>query len=108
MFDVTWTYENWTVNYGFSYFSKTQRIDPAAIALNPDYSDPRFFKYDERFTHDIQVGYELSDNVEIYGGINNFTNQEPDPGSLDQPVSPRGRYYYLGVTVNFDSLGADL
>lgn len=108
VFDVTWVYEDWSVNYGFSYFSKTQRVDPAAIDLNPDYSDPRFFKYDERFTHDIQVAYRLNENVEIYGGVNNFTNQEPDPGSLDQPVSPRGRYYYLGVSVDFDSLGVDL
>lgn len=99
-FDMTWDYHDWQVNYGFSYFSRTQRLDPQLIEQEPDVADPYFFKYSERFTHDIQVVYKATDDISVYAGVNNVFNQEPDVGSLSQPVGALGRFFYFGMSVN--------
>jgi hypothetical protein len=35
----------------------------------------------------------------VYGGINNFTDQQPDRGQIAYPVSPMGRFFYLGLNM---------
>ena len=104
VFDLTWNYKQLSLNYGFSYFDETERFAPQNIANDPDIAPSAYYNYSERFTHDIQARYRLNDNFTLYGGVNNFTNQEPDRGSLDTPVSPLGRFAYVGVTANFDSI----
>ena len=105
LFDMNWTFQDLQIRYGFSYFSKTVRIDPRNFVLNPDYIDPKYSHYSERWVHDVQIAYNLTDNVTLYGGINNFTNQEPDRGSATQPVGALGRFYYVGLSVSLDELG---
>lgn len=98
--DLTWIYGDFTVNYGFNYFSKTERFS-AVRRADPDYVDPQYWYYSARATHDIQARWKVNDVAVIYGGINNFTNQEPDIQDYNYPVSPRGREYYVGVTARF-------
>jgi len=106
-FDMSWDYQKWQVNYGFTYFSRTQRLDPQLIEQDSDAADPYFFKYSERFTHDLQVRYQATDDISVYAGVNNVFNQEPDVASLSQPVGALGRYFYFGMKVDFgaDSIG---
>lgn len=101
VFDITWNYKKLSLNYGFSYFDETERFAPQNIENDPDIVNPKYYNYSERFTHDIQARYQLTENYSIYGGVNNFTNQEPDRGSLDTPVSPLGRFAYIGASANF-------
>lgn len=100
-FDMTWEYHKWQVNYGFTYFSRTQRLDPQLIEQQPDVADPYFFKYSERFTHDLQVRYQATDDLSVYAGVNNMFNQKPDIGSNAEPVGALGRYFYFGMKVDF-------
>lgn len=100
-FDMAWTYHDWEVNYGFTYFSRTQRLDPVLIEQQPDIADPYFFKYSERFTHDIQVRYQASDEIAVFAGVDNVFDQEPDVGSNSQPVGALGRFFYFGMAVDF-------
>lgn len=98
--DLTWIFGDFTVNYGFNYFSKTEAFS-AVRRAKADYVDPRYWYYSARATHDLQARWKVNDIAVIYGGVNNFTNQEPEIQDYNYPVSPRGREYYVGVTARF-------
>ncbi len=53
------------------------------------------------FVHDFNVSYEISDNLSIYGGINNALDRDPFLATLARPVGPRGRFFFLGVQAKF-------
>lgn len=103
--DLTWTRGAVTVNYGLSYFSKTRRFTTEQLRFNPDLSEPRFFKFKERFEHDIQLAVRAGDRFSFYGGVNNFTDQQPDVAALSgTPVSPVGRFFYIGARARLGQL----
>lgn len=114
-FDLTWTKGPLSLNYGLAWQDKTRRFSTEELAANPDLSDPKFFFYKDRWEHDIQVQYQISDNFTFYSGINNFTDQKPARiataptgdiliGQGSYPLSPVGRFYYAGVKAHLDSL----
>ncbi len=97
--DVDWIFHNWDVDYGYAYFSPTRRIGRVTRVSNPNIVDPSLYNYAARREHDIRVGYTIKGKTEIYGGINNFTNQKPELQDFIYPVSPLGRFYYMGIRV---------
>ncbi len=96
--DLTWNRGPLTINYGLAWQGKTQRFTTIQLAANPDITDPKYFNYKERWEHDVQVSYNVGDRFTLYGGINNFTNQQPDLSS-NIPVSAIGRYFFMGAKV---------
>jgi outer membrane receptor protein involved in Fe transport len=102
--NVTWSLDNFSLNYGVVYWSKTRRYTTEALEADPDISDPRYFFYKERWEHDIRAQIEVNDRFTLYGGVNNIFEQEPDIGQLSYPVSGIGRYFYAGAKVSLDSL----
>lgn len=54
---------------------------------------------DPVWVHDLNVSYRYSDDTTIYGGINNLTDEEPFLTNFAFPVSPRGRYMFLGFDI---------
>lgn len=104
-FDLTWTRGPLTLNYGLSWQSKTRRFTTDQLEANPDISDPRFFFFKERWEHDIQASYVVNDDFSIYGGVNNFTDEQPGIAALSgYPVSTVGRYFYVGARVGLDNI----
>lgn len=99
-FDLTWELNSLLVNYGINYFDKTYRYSYQQRRADQDLVAPEYRKYDARFTHDLQVRYELAKGTTVYGGVNNLTNQKPDIGKVFYPVSAVGRYFYIGATFN--------
>ncbi len=97
-FDATWSWRNFIVNYGFTYYEETFRIDPLTLAAEPDFVEEEYRKYSALKRHDLQARWNVDDRVSIYGGVNNITNQEPDRGSFDEPIGPQGRTFYVGAT----------
>lgn len=73
--DVTWNWRNFAVNYGYSFYDETFRIDPVTLAAEPDYVEEQYRMYSARHRHDIQARWNVTDAVTVYGGVNNFTNQ---------------------------------
>ncbi len=53
------------------------------------------------WVHDASARLEVSDNFELYGGINNVTNREPFIASSAYPVSGVGRFYFLGLRARY-------
>jgi iron complex outermembrane receptor protein len=50
------------------------------------------------------VAYDVNDQIAVYAGVNNFTDQQPAPGSESYPVNALGRYFYVGATTKLGSL----
>lgn len=48
--------------------------------------------------HDLSFSYEVSEDVDLYGGVNNVTDEEPFFSENAWPVSPVGRFGFVGVT----------
>lgn len=103
--DVTWRLDNFSVNYGVNYFSKTRRYTTEQIEANPDLVDPQYEFYREKWEHDIQLGWTTEDErFRFYTGVNNIFDRLPDLGSLSYPSSFRGRYIYAGARIAFDRI----
>jgi len=101
-FDTVWTSPDGVLvlNYGYSWFDETERYSQENIEQNPNIVDPDYYYWSARSVHDVQARFNLSERFTMYGGVNNLTDQEPDRGSLNYPVNPQGRYYYIGAQFN--------
>ena len=51
-----------------------------------------------RMIHNINGSWQANDEILVYGGVSNLTDREPYLTEFGYPVSPRGAYFYLGVT----------
>lgn len=100
--NANWRRGPLALNYRFRYQSPLNIFRPEQVAAKPDISD--FLETSALTVHDIQGNYTLNNGLELYGGINNLTKQEPDPSYLNIPVGPRGRVVYLGLSADFQSL----
>jgi iron complex outermembrane recepter protein len=96
---IDWKLDQFTLNYGVTYFSKTRRFTTEQLEANPDLSDPRFFFFKERWEHDIRAAFQLDNGFQFYGGVNNIFDERPSFDSLSYPVSGVGRYFYFGAKV---------
>lgn len=101
--DLTWFYDRLSMNYRWRYRDRIFRdeIDEfdAAAAQGVILFEPA--RTSALSTHDVQIRYELRDGAEIYAGVNNFLDQEPDIGSIGTPVNPVGRFVYGGFSLRF-------
>ncbi|MBI1391866.1 MAG: TonB-dependent receptor plug domain-containing protein [Alphaproteobacteria bacterium] len=52
---------------------------------------------DAVFIHDVNASYQISDQLQVYGGINNVLDRNPFFTEQAYPVSPLGRYFFLGA-----------
>lgn len=96
---VNWSLDNFSLNYGVSYWSKTRRYTTEQLAADPDISDPKYFWMKEKIEHDIRAAVKVSDAFQFYAGVNNLFDTKPEFGELSYPVSGIGRYIYAGVKV---------
>ncbi|WP_137681071.1 TonB-dependent receptor plug domain-containing protein [Aurantiacibacter suaedae] len=104
--DATWSNDNWNVNYGLRYIGKSSRYTNDVIAGNPDIAAPEYIYYDARFIHDARVEYTTSEQrFSIYAGVNNFTNEMPELGSIRAQTGWLGRYFFAGIRIRMDTLG---
>jgi outer membrane receptor protein involved in Fe transport len=55
---------------------------------------------DARLIQDIRGAWQASDALTVYGGVSNLTNRQPYVSEFGYPVSPRGAYFFMGVTYN--------
>jgi outer membrane receptor protein involved in Fe transport len=101
-FDLRWEKGPLTLNYGFNYFSETQRFTLQERQDDPDIAPPEFLNYNARSTHDVQVRYDFGDRLVVYGGVNNLTDQEPDLDQPYYPVGAEGRTFYAGLNARLN------
>ena len=56
---------------------------------------------DETYVHDISVSWFVTDQYQLYGGVNNVSDERPFITELAFPVSPIGRFFFLGLNADF-------
>ena len=97
--DAIWSVGRFAFNYGVNYESSLDIFTDAERAADPDIS--AFLKTKRYINHDVQISYDLNDNFQVYGGVNNIGDRLPDPTFFNTPSGPVGRYFYFGVEANF-------
>ncbi len=104
--DITWTRDNFAINYGLQYVGEQLRFELDEIAGDPDIVDPEFLALDARFVHDLRVQFTTdNERARFYIGVNNLTNELPSRGLDSAPVGWLGRYFFAGVRLTTDQLG---
>ncbi len=110
---ASWEFNDWRVSWRGRFEDNALQFSNAAatdveivdgavvISDNVGLADPSQLTTGSSFEQDVTVSYQAADNFEIYGGVNNLTDREPFLGSLARPVSPRGRFFFLGVSGSF-------
>lgn len=58
-------------------------------------------RVDETFVHDISFNADVTDRLTFYGGVNNLTDKQPFANAASYPVSPVGRFLFLGARARF-------
>ena len=102
-FAPTWSLDALTISYNLRWQNGVRRFSRFDTDGNASFVDPRYFRYKALWQHDIQVQVAATDRFALYGGVNNLADQKPDIGfEANVPVSPLGRYLYVGARVNFD------
>jgi iron complex outermembrane receptor protein len=105
--DASWKHGPLTLAYGLNWFGRTDRWTSETLRGDPDYTDPRYFKFKQKWDHEISFAYDIGDHVNVYGGVNNVFDEKPDfsvqPSGY--PISAMGRYFYAGVRMNFGAAG---
>jgi iron complex outermembrane receptor protein len=96
-FDVTWEIGAWTTHYSFNFTSDQLRYDQVILEGNPDFVAPEYKYLEGLRTHDVQVRYEVNDGLQIYGGVNDFTDQGVAYGAGAFPTDGNGRFFYVGA-----------
>ena len=88
---------SWTTQYlskQLLTYEDGAEIDTAAANFGPSgFTDSR------TFIHDFRGSFTQA-NYAVYGGVNNVTDEEPFISERAYPVSPIGRYYYLGFSMS--------
>ncbi len=102
-FSPTWTLGGFTLNYNLRWVDATYQYDLVTLAAAPDIAAGRYIRVDALWQHDLQAQYQLPSGFAFYGGVTNLTDQKPDPASYgtNTPISPLGRFFYVGAKVNF-------
>ncbi len=98
-FSPTWTIGNVSINYNLRFKDKTLAYDRNTLAASPNIAAPQYIRYNALYQHDVQVRVQVQERFAFYLGVNNLTDQKPDPASFftNQPISPLGRYFYTGA-----------
>ena len=98
--ELSWERGDLFVAFQTTYQSR-QAVDEIEVVLGLNgnqrlYGDNGFF--DAVTIFDINASYTYSDEITIFGGVNNIANEEPFSTQTAWPVGPRGRTVFLGLS----------
>lgn len=112
-FGINWELDRLNVSWRGRYVDSTlqfsnadafdaEEVNGEVVAVPvANLADPSQLYTGSALEQDISVSYEVTDSFQLFGGVNNLTDREPFLGSLARPVSPRGRFFFLGVSGEF-------
>lgn len=101
----------WSFKYDLNYIGRMSISSIEAIRSvqgrppeNPDYATELW--YPNVFYHDIRVGYDFTDGLHVYAGIDNLTDRDPPfgltgTGEGSGMYQNKGRFFYGGMKYSF-------
>lgn len=97
---LTWDWDRlsltWATTYLDSQGLRSVEIEDVGDTGADTYSTVNGLT-EETFIHDISFSFEASDQLNLYGGVNNVFNESPFVTEQAFPVSPVGTYFFLGI-----------
>lgn len=96
---VNWSNGPYSLGYRVQYIGK-QALAGVQIELVDTQFGPAGIA-DEIFVHDVSFGIDVSEDFTLYGGINNLTDEEPYINRVSYPVTPVGRFFFVGARARF-------
>jgi outer membrane receptor protein involved in Fe transport len=97
---ASWNRGALTLNYGVQYIDSTAVASVIQIERIETEFGPEGFA-PEYWIHNIAFNLDATDQITLYGGVNNLTDEEPYLSSSAYPVSGIGRSFFLGITGRF-------
>jgi outer membrane receptor protein involved in Fe transport len=96
---VTWTRGPVSLTYRLQYLGAqtlrgVEREDVGSL-WGPE------AKVGETFVHDIAFNFDVTEQLSFFGGVNNVADKEPFANASSYPVSPVGRFLFLGARARF-------
>lgn len=101
-FSANWARGPLSLNYRLHHQSSLDIFTKEQVERQPDISD--YMKTDRLFVHDVQADYQFNEGIKAYLGVNNLADREPDLTYLNTPIGARGRFFYMGISAEFDSI----
>lgn len=99
-FSPSWDSGALTLSFNLRWQNGVRRFARIDTDNNPTLVDPRYFRYKQLWSHDVQAQVRVDDRFAFYGGVNNLIDQRPDIGfETNLPISPVGRYFYAGARI---------
>ena len=100
---IRWTYDKYSFTWSTLYFGSMI----ASQAQQAGVLDP--YKTGDYFRHDIRGSYKLNDDITFRAGVINLFDKYPPAvpetfsgtGTGSSQYDNRGRYYFIGVNMNF-------
>lgn len=94
-----WKRGKLSVNYQLQYIGN-QGLAPVSIERVDIQFGPSAFA-GETFVHDVAVTLDIDKGKSVYFGVNNLTDVSPYITNSAYPVSPAGRYLFVGARARF-------
>lgn len=98
-FNPTWTLGSLSVAYTLRWQDKQRRFARAITDAQPDYAPANLLRIKSLWQHDVQLRYRVDDAFAVYAGVTNLGDQKPDVDATNRPISPLGRFLYVGASI---------
>ena len=99
---ITADYEGFSLTWGTTYLDsqglRAVEIETVGNTGADTFSTANGLSSDVMI-HDITFSLEATDEINIYGGVNNVFNRQPFVTEQAYPVSPVGTLFFLGATL---------
>lgn len=88
-----------TVNYQMQYIGEQALRDVEIETIDSLYGPAGMA--DATYVHDLAFSWNLNDQYQLFGGVNNLGDEKPYITEFAFPVSPIGRFFFVGLDANF-------
>jgi outer membrane receptor protein involved in Fe transport len=96
---ATWSNGPYSLTYRLQYIGKQAlagvEIERQDVEFGPAGTAPEYF------VHDASFSIDATERFTFYGGVNNITDKQPYANRVSYPVSPIGRFFFLGARAKF-------
>jgi outer membrane receptor protein involved in Fe transport len=92
---LNWTWENLRVGWQSQFLDEMLYGGIEVETAQTLYGSSVF--QDATWTHDINASYLINDELMVYGGIKNLTDEKPFITENAFPASPRGTFFFVGL-----------
>ncbi len=90
-----WSFGPVYVRWQSLYMDKQTLQDVEIDTVEIDFGANGFS--DDFWSHDLSASWDVNDEIQVYGGVNNITDEIPFLTESAYPVGPRGTYFFFGV-----------